>query len=243
MALLLAPGLVAVASAEDLFGNAFANVDLVRIDSDTGAGVSVGNLGLGSFNSMELVGDTFYGYRGVNGMYTWTLAAPTAVAVGGADDVRGLAWDGSVMWGVREMAGSTDQLVTVNLDTGATTLVGATGFSSIQALAVDATGLYAWDITQGLLTVNSGSGAATDVNPNAPGNPNIQGLTFGVGGQLYGARNELYSISAGTGVVTLVGSGGYSDIRGLAGNLVPEPSTFVALLFGGLLLAAGRRKR
>jgi hypothetical protein len=144
------------------------------------------------------------------------------------------------MWGVRNPAAGADELVTVNLNTGAVTTIGSTGFSGVQALAANGTTLYAWDVSAGLLTVDSGSGLATDVNTQAPGNPNIQALDFGAGG-LYGARNELYTIDTGTGVITLVGSGGYTDIRGIATGVVPEPMTLLTVGFGAALLLLRHR--
>ena len=74
--------------------------------------------------------------------------------------------------------------------------------------------LYGWDGTAGLVTIDTDTGLATDVNPNQGGTLNIQGIAFGSDGILYGACNNLYKINTSTGVWTHVG-GGYDDIRGL----------------------------
>ena len=41
-------------------------------------------------------------------------------------------------------------------------------------------------------------------------------VDFGADGTLYGARDALYTIDTATGIANLVGSGGYSDLRGIA---------------------------
>jgi hypothetical protein len=46
-------------------------------------------------------------------------------------------------------------------------------------------------------------------------------------GTLFGARESLFKINVTTGKTTLIGSGGYSDIRGIAfikGHSQPAPS-------------------
>ncbi len=233
------------AFSEDVYANSFGTTDLTLIDSTTGVGGSAANLGIAGWNSMETIGAAFYGYRflgGASGLYTWTLGAPTATLVGGFEDIRGLAYDGATMWGIRQQSAG-DELVTINVATGDATLVGNTGFGSVQALAVSATTLYAWDISAGLLTVDSGSGIATDVNPNNPGTTDIQGMDFGVGGTLFGARTGFYTIDTGTGAFSAVGPGGFIDLRGLAAGVVPEPATVVTVLLGGAFILLRRRAR
>jgi hypothetical protein len=119
------------------------------------------------------------------------------------------------------------------------TLVGETGFTSIQSLALGPTGtLFAWDTSRGLSTVDPTTGAATDVNAGISGVFDIQGMTF-LDGTLYGARDSLFEIDPSTGAFTEIGpilDGQAADVRGLNPMPVPEPGTWalLALALGGL---------
>lgn len=238
---LVAIGILATgASAEDLYANAFNGANLTLIDSNTGAGTPSVNIGALGWNAMETVGAAFYGTTFTSpSLYTWTFANPTAVLIAQTDDIRGMAYDGTTMWGVRN--GGSDELVTIDLNTGSTTLVGAMNFASVQALAINGSTLYAWDINDGLLTVDTNTGLATDVG-TAGGTGDIQGMDFGVGGTLFGVRESLYTIDTNTGAFTPVGAGGLGDNRGLVAGAVPEPASFVALGLGGMLLLLRRRR-
>jgi len=56
-------------------------------------------------------------------------------------------------------------------------------------------------------------------------------------------RAAVNKINVATGTATLVGTGGYSDVRGIE-FLVPEPNTLVmGLLFPAILFAKNRRPR
>lgn len=240
---LAALGIVTGAGAEDMYGVSFGNSTFSVIDSNTGTGSSGGDLGVAGWNSLESDGTSFYAttfsVSGVYNLYTWTLGNLTPSLVAATDDIRGLAYDGSTMWGIRNS--TIDELVTYDVTTGIATLVGETGFNSIQALAVNGGALYGWDIFAGLISINSGSGIGTDVNGQVGGTGDIQGMDFDSSGNLLGARESFYSINTSTGVFTLVGSGGYADVRGLASGVVPEPATVTALILGGAMLLLRRR--
>jgi hypothetical protein len=167
-------------------------------------------------------------------------------------DVRGLAFSPSgTLFALNdiEMLNSTpDNLYTINIQTGHATLVGNTGVGGLQSLAFSPAGvLYGWDLNGlGLVQINPVTGVATDVNPSLNGFLDIQALTFGPDGTLYGARNALYTIDPSTGVTTLVGSGGYSNVYGMAVGPasipVPEPSSIVLVAIG-FTVAAGTARR
>ncbi len=82
--------------------------------------------------------------------------------------------------------------------------------------------LYAYDlgagngIGAGLVRVDPNTGQITDVDPNQNSSPQIgiQTISCGPDGNLYGGRAEMYRIDTATADETLVGSGGYSDVRG-----------------------------
>jgi hypothetical protein len=133
--------------------------------------------------------------------------------------VRALAFSpGGVLYAVNCRPGAGLQphdLYTINVATGVGTLIGHTG-DGVQGLAFSPGGvLYGWDVVLGLVTINTATGAATDVNPAIGGTGDIQSIIFGPDGKLYGGCNALYIIDPTTGAYTLVGSGGYSDVRGL----------------------------
>ena len=110
-----------------------------------------------------------------------------------------------------------------------TTLIGLTGTRGIQSIGFSPNGiLYGWDVGpnggpgKGLVTIDTTTGVATDVNPSIGSVTNtIQAIAFGPDGTLYGAYHSLYRIDVSTDAITLIGSGAYSDIRGLV--VVPEP--------------------
>ena len=109
-------------------------------------------------------------------------------------DVRGLAFSSTnVLFAIRDgdSAGGIDlpdDLVTVDVATGAVTLVGTTGLTAIQALTFSPGGtLYGWDLHAGLVTIAPTTGAATAVDPGAAGTVvGIQGLACSPNGTLYG---------------------------------------------------------
>ncbi|MHC4350130.1 MAG: hypothetical protein ACYS15_16585 [Planctomycetota bacterium] len=98
---------------------------------------------------------------------------------------------------------------------GSNTFIGQLNFGSIQGMtfAPDGT-LYGWAVSQGLVTINPETAEATDVNDEVGGTDDIQTIAFGPDGTLYGIRDQLFTIDLITGESTLVGSGGYEDVRG-----------------------------
>jgi len=109
--------------------------------------------------------------------------------------------------------------------------------------------IYGWDagagtgLGVGLVTIDTVTAEAVDVNPAVSGSAlQVQALEFAPDGTLYGGRNELYVIDPATGVLTLVGSGGYSNLRGLA-FAVPEPSTWALAAIALLMMVVVSRRR
>lgn|GEM_PF-1839891 len=199
-------------------GNAY------KLDSSTGTGSLLGPTGTSSLNAMAGDGaGTFYSAG--RGNILWKIDPTTGVASAGPgisiDDIRALAMSAQgVLYGVEDLGhGQIDRLHTINVNTGATVLIGSMGVPGIQGMAFAPGGtLYAWDLGtsqngMGLARVNTNTGAVTDVNPNV-GCRDLQTLAFAPSGVCYGARMELYTINTNTGQWTLVGSGGYSDVRG-----------------------------
>ena len=71
-----------------------------------------------------------------------------------------------------------------------------------------------------------------------PGSSDIQTLAFAPNGTLYGIHDALFTIDLATGQTTLVGSGGFDEVRGFV--WVPGPGGIAIV---GLLVLIGHRRR
>jgi hypothetical protein len=198
-----------------------------KIDPNNGSGVLIGPIGFNGLNSLARNSTAeMYSVAGRdliridpntgNGTLVVTIQAPY--------DIRALAFSpAGALYAVTNggglgATGVPDDLVTIDPSTGIVTVIGNTGREAIQALAFAANGtLYAWDINRGLLTINTTTAAATLVNPAiTPGSvADIQSIAFSPDGRLFGAREKLYAVDVTNGATTLIGSGGYSDVRGI----------------------------
>ena len=251
------------ASAQDQIIGVDFGGNLYQIDPVTGTGSALGNVGFAASDMARSPnGDFFAGGNGPliridRESFQATIAAPL-IFPGEETSVRALAFSpAGVLYAVnnrkQRFVDGPDNLYTINPETGTTTLVGNTGFWGIQSIAFSPSGvLYGWeggtgvDDGIGLVIIDPLTGIAMDVNPLVGASVqagDIQGLTFSGPGVLYGGRDSLYSVDLQTGVQTLIGSGGYSDLRGIA--FVPEPSPFKIALFGvgAILLIRTFRKR
>ena len=143
----------------------------------------------------------------------------TPLATIGIDYVRGLAFapDGTLYAIDDGGIAMPDILYTIDPMTGATSPIAATAHARIQGFAIDQSGAaFAWDTESGLLSVDLATGVTTDVNGQMDGTRDIGALTFSVDGQLYGCGYMLFTLDRTSGARTIVGWGGYMDIRGLA---------------------------
>lgn len=157
-----------------------------------------------SLEGMEVVAGTWYAatFDTVNLMFATfdpatgvvTDIGPTGLAV----PLPGLAWNGTTMYGISGRNPSS--LYTINLTTGAATLVGPTGIQA-GSLEFGPDGfLYAGGTGNGLIS---------------PPNP--------------GFRGNIYRINPSTGAATLVGPTGFDDgITGLL--LGPAPAQVIPAL-------------
>jgi hypothetical protein len=214
---------------------------LVRIDPLTGAYTTIATSG----NSYQALAQNVAGqiYAGsfsttaengrisrINPMTGATLQTFNAVTPG-AGDIRGLSFEASgklfAVVNRNDAQGSPtlpDDLYEIHLASQTTSRIGSLGFLGVQGLdASPGGGLFAWDVQDGLLTVNPVTGAATDVNSSIGGTAQIQSIVFAPDGRLFGAGATLYGINPTTGAFSQIGAGGGPDVRGIEW-IVPEPS-------------------
>ncbi|MDA1260925.1 MAG: hypothetical protein O3A20_09930 [Planctomycetota bacterium] len=221
LSLLLLAALTAPAAAQDMIGVSWLG-SAYSIDSGTGVGSLLGPVGYSGLNSMAK--DPATGKLYANSGSTIIEINPTtgvgSFAVNsGLGSPRGMAFLGGTLYVVND--GSPDSLYSVNLSTGAATLIGATGYNGIQGLTSAGGMLYAWEIGYGscvgvgLITLNTTTGIGTDVNA-ANGNQicDVQALCTSPGGAIYAVQDSVYKVDTGSGLLTLVGAGGYTDLRG-----------------------------
>ena len=209
--------------------------DLITIDTTTGAGTLIGPTGRTAisglaFNSSgELFGyDTFAGE--IVGISPSTGAAISSVATS-LISVDALAFnDSDVLFGVDAF----NDLYTINVSTGAATLIGNTGVV-IAGMAFNPTDGTLWGSAGGafdgatnrdaIFTINTTTGVATQVGKTgltSLGNATPD-LFFNADSDLFGTKggggetsNFLISISTGTGVGTSIGEIGFTSVSGLA---------------------------
>jgi len=194
--------------------------DIYTIDSTTGAG----NLLNGS---RSFIGLNASAKNSAGEIYTSsgttlvkvdpTTGAMTAVATMDISSLRGMAFaPNDRLYAYNDEGfGTPDVLYSINTSNGAVTRIGLANDTGIQGMAIDSQGrAYAWDIINGLATVNLLTGATADVS-GLPGSGDIQCIAFDGNDDLYGGRNAFYSINLGDGAITTIGSGGYTDVRGL----------------------------
>ncbi len=260
-----------------------------RIDESNGTGETVGDSGFEGVNALarSAFGQFFATSRGLSDQSTnlFTInplnGAGTQVVVldfgAGIDSsVRGLTFSSSdALYAINNGGGRSstiglDDLYALDIATGQATLVGNTGLQGIQALTTGPNGkLYGWDVGttaldgRGLILLDPSTGVAADIS-DAIGETDgvdIQTLAFNSTGKLYGGQNALYEIDPSNGATTLIGSGGYADVRGfefllaedaqppISGNdidphrnTVPEPVTGILVGMGFLALLPSRRR-
>jgi hypothetical protein len=139
------------------------------------------------------------------------------------------------LFGISGSNGAASNLYLIDRNTGASTLIGATGFNHVVAMDFDPTTGILYGIRNGsgvngtLLTINAATGAATAVatlswpSGFCGANNNVPDMSFNAAGVLYGWRDpcddDLYTIDKATGVATLVGESSIGTARfGLAFN-------------------------
>lgn len=101
--------------------------------------------------------------------------------------------------------GGIHELFVVNLVTGQETLIGSTGKQGILALEFFDGALYGYDIFDGLVTLNTTTGLATDVNDKLRGPLGATvSMCFDSNGALYYVDQALWMMDRGSGIANPV---------------------------------------
>lgn len=133
------------------------------------------------------------------------IAQTTLLGVSGmafdANDVLYVANDRTAPQSARPM-----DLYTVNLTTGIETFIGDTGVNNMLAIDFEPNGiLFGYPYADGLVTIDTATGVATDVDPNYRGpNGAVVSMCFDDEGTLYYIDEFLWMLDAETGVASFV---------------------------------------
>ncbi|MBS1715829.1 MAG: hypothetical protein JST30_15995 [Armatimonadetes bacterium] len=219
--------LVSVASASQAQDNAVGITftgQTYKVDVNNGVGAPWVATGLTGTNCLAFYSSGWYTVDIAGQLWriqsNGSLNLVYQLQLGGATDVRALAFDaGGKMFAVVNKTAS-DELWAIDPVSGVGTLAGPMGSTTVQGLAVSTTGrMYAYDVstalTGGLLLVDRATGATTDLDHASPGQSGIQDL-FPSAGTIGGGRDSLFVLDPNSGSEFLLGSGGYSDVRGWA---------------------------
>ncbi len=123
-----------------------------------------------------------------------------------------------VLYGTTGVSSAVSNLYTVNTSTGATTLVGATGFNGIGSLSFSPGGVL-FGVANGsgraLVTINLSTGAGT-LRGATGASSNITDIAFRSDGVLFAADggSRLYTVNTTTGAATLIGTVSPSNNEG-----------------------------
>jgi hypothetical protein len=232
------------------FGYPAGTAPFVKIDPTTGAYSVASNLG----NSFHALAQNSLGEIFASGLIS-KIDPVTGTPLQqfnsiNAANIRALAFDGSdrlfAVLNRDDAQGSPtihDDLLEIDLTNQTVQVIGSLGFLGVQALDFAPNGeLFAWDVSFGLLTVNTLNGAATDVNPAVGGSGGIQSIVFSPDGRLFGARQALYSINPVTGAFSPLGPASTFDLRGIEW-IAPEPASVSLLTMAASFVFLWRHER
>ncbi len=165
--------------------------------------------------------DTWYGVQYGGGLYSIDTESGDMTYVGASQDMSGLAFDGTTLYGA-----SITDLFEVDPATGVCTPIGALGTTGALMIGIgcDAGGdLYGFDIGDDTFySIDKASGAATAVGAMGQNFNYAQDMAFDKTNDIcyvsgYTTTGGLFTVDVATGVATLVGNfAGGAEITGFA---------------------------
>jgi hypothetical protein len=210
------------------FDSATPGITTVIAPSTAGSFISAGTWADGQWYA-----SAYYG-----GFYSVDPETGAMTLIGSSITLNGMAYDdtSSTMYAI-----DSYNLYTLNMATGATTMVGPMNSGGLMIdMAIDADGnAFGHDIsTSSIYSINLATGAATLIGPTGISANYAQGMGYDKdNGVLYLAAytggGALYTVDTATGAATLVGSfPGGIEVDGLAipysgGGGAPKPTVFV----------------
>jgi hypothetical protein len=239
---------------------------LYRIDLGTGAATNLGPVGVRAEGMAFGPGGILYALDGT-GTQLWNLTTPPGLPVLntgprlGLDAGLGFNSATGTMYNLNAGIG-TSSLYTINLSTGAATLVGTStvaGADNIAirggtAFAIDALDPFLSGGTDSLYTVDLATGAMSPVGSLVIGFNDLVGSDFDSSGTLWMIADQLgiFTVNTATGLASFVATprdtltGAFlTGFQGLAigPQAVPEPATILVVATGLLALFGLRRRR
>lgn len=223
--------------AANLYCTGGDGTQLVTVDQSNAASVVIGPSASGAYAAAFAPNGTLYGIMNwasaSDRLVTYNLATGAVTPVGGLFGVEmmlaleiagnGICYGGS--WG------TTSNFFSINLATGAPTLIGSTGFDGVMDFAFDSQGVL-WAVNNfDLWTIDTSTGASTH-KAAITGTGPVMGIMFDALDVLYATdytpSSSLYTINTSTGAATLVGNTGLSFAHGgdfLTGGPTPTQAT------------------
>ncbi len=140
---------------------------------------------------------------------TGCLAVVSMSGAAMGDEILAVSWSGNAY--------------SIDSDTGGGTLLGGTGYGSLNAMTQDGSGRYLTQVrgTDQLLEIDPVTGVGSLLS-NLSMSMDVRGFAYG-GGTLYavhepsfGVPDELYKINPDTGSATFIGTTNHNGIQGLA---------------------------
>lgn len=216
LSFLFAIPLLSVAVAQDMVAVQWSG-QILALDSFTGATWPLG-VGLAGQNALArdangvLWSNGFLSPASVRGLTRLDPAAGTATAVHVSDDIRALAaGPGTTLYAVLYES-NANRFCHIDSATGVHTLVGAPFAAGVQGMTSHNGVLFAWNINQGLATIDPSTGVVTDLASG--GSAYIQWLATRPDGQLIGGGgDQLFTIDVVSGLPTPYAQTA-SDVRG-----------------------------
>ncbi|MFZ3138110.1 MAG: C10 family peptidase [Thermodesulfovibrionales bacterium] len=165
--------------------------------------------------------NTLYSEDSSSNLYTINASTGAATMVGsiGISGVTDIAFNGLNLYGI-----TFSYFLNINPNTATGNIIGYTGYSNLNALAVSSNGIiYAAETTGTFVRINPTSGQAIFIGNYGDGLSSGGDLAFSLNKTLYASvkrsgydNSWLATVNLSTGKASLIGDMGYKDVYGLS---------------------------